>query len=263
VTFAGYPGSTGLETIRYRLTDPFLDPTGRNDTFHSEESIRLPRTFWCFDPLEEILEVNELPALREGHVTFGCLNYFGKINDPLLDLWARILAEVPASRFRLLAPRGRCREAFLGALEARGIDRSRVEFMTKSPRREYLAWHHGIDLVLDTFPYNGHTTSLDALWMGVPVVSLAGEHPVSRAGLSQMSNLGLPELVTSSPDEYVRIAVHLAQDIPRLAELRRTLRSRMQASPLMDAAGFARDIESAYRRMWQQWCESWPESSIP
>jgi predicted O-linked N-acetylglucosamine transferase (SPINDLY family) len=263
VTFAGYPGSTGVETIRYRLTDPFLDPPDRNDTFHSEESIRLPATFWCFDPLEEILDVNELPALRDGCVTFGCLNNFCKINDPVLTLWARVLAEVPGSRFRLLAPRGRCREAFLGAVEAKGVDLSRVEFMTKAPRSEYLTWYHGIDLVLDTFPYNGHTTSLDALWMGVPVVSLAGEHPVSRAGLSQMSNLGLPELVTSSPDEYVRIAVQLARDIPRLTELRRTLRPRMQASPLMDASTFARNIESAYRGMWQHWCENQSESSIP
>jgi predicted O-linked N-acetylglucosamine transferase (SPINDLY family) len=263
VTFAGYPGSTGLETIRYRLTDPFLDPPGRSDTFHSEESIRLPATFWCFDPLEEIVEVNDLPALREGCVTFGCLNNFAKINDPLVALWTRIMGEVPGSRLRLLAPRGRCREAFLGVLETRGIHPSRVEFVTKAPRSQYLTWYHGIDLVLDTFPYNGHTTSLDALWMGVPVVSLAGEHPVSRAGLSQMSNLGLPELVTSSPDEYVRIAVQLARDIPRLAELRRTLRSRMRASPLMDAPSFTRNIESAYRRMWQDWCDSQRRSSFP
>ena len=259
VTFAGYPGSTGVEAVRYRFTDPFLDPPGCNDTFHSEESIRLPATFWCFDPLEEIVAVNALPALREGHVTFGCFNNFCKINEPLLALWARILVEVPGSRLRVLAPRGRCREAFLGALK--GIEPSRVEFMTKAPRSEYLAWYHGVDMVLDTFPYNGHTTSLDALWMGVPVVSLAGEHPVSRAGWSQMSNLGRPELVTTSPDEYVHRAVQLARDIPRLAELRRTLRSQMEASPLMDAPRFARDIESAYRGMWQQWCENQPESS--
>jgi predicted O-linked N-acetylglucosamine transferase (SPINDLY family) len=273
VSFAGYPGSTGVEAMGYRISDRWLEsefgdrgsdfgwkdePELRSSISHlrTEERVFLLDSFWCFDPLEEHLEINELPARRAGHVTFGCLNNFCKINGPLLALWRRILAEIPESRLRLLAPRGRCRETFLSSLEARGVERQRVEFMTKAPRSEYLTWYHGIDLVLDTFPYNGHSTSLDALWMGVPVVSLVGEHPVSRAGLSQMSNLGLPDLVTSSPDEYVRISVELARDLPRLAKFRRTLRLRMQGSPLMDAPHFARSIEAAYRRMWQRWCES-------
>jgi len=255
VTFAGYPGSTGLDTIRYRLTDPFLDPPGQNDSLYSEESIRLPHSFWCFDPLEENPEVNDLPAFREGHVTFGCLNNFSKTNDVTVALWARVLAEVAGSRLLVLAPPGQCREEFLQRLAAQGLDARRVEFTTKSARTEYLRWHHRIDMILDTFPYNGHTTSLDALWMGVPVISLCGEHAVSRAGFSQMSNLDLLDLVASSPDEYVRIAVQWAGDLPRLAELRANLRSRMRASPLMDAPRFAQNIEAAYRRMWQCWCE--------
>ena len=273
VSFAGYPGSTGVEAIEYRISDRWLEgelqDAGRRmqdgtavwsdpETCNLQPASRvsLLDSFWCFDPFEDHLEINELPALRAGHVTFGCLNNFCKINGPLLALWTRILAELPESHLRLLAPRGQCRDTFLASLEANGIDRQRVEFVTKAPRSEYLTGYHAIDLVLDTFPYNGHTTSLDALWMGVPVVSLVGEHPVSRAGLSQMSNLGLPDLVTSSPDDYVRIAVELARDLPRLAELRRTLRMRLQASPLMDAPRFTRNIEAAYRSIWQRWCQS-------
>jgi len=129
-----------------------------------------------------------------------------------------------------------------------------VEFVTPRPRRAYLEEYHRVDIGLDPFPYGGHTTSLDALWMGVAVVSLAGEMRVSRGGLSILSNLGLPELVTWSEAEYVRIAAELAADIPRLAELRATMRARMEASPLMDGPRFARNIEAAYRTMWRQWC---------
>jgi len=254
LTFAGYPASTGVETIQYRLTDPFLDPPG-NDSFYSEESIRLPDSFWCFDPIEEGPAPNPLPAATAGYITFGCLNNFCKVNDSVLDLWSRVLGQVPTSLLLLLAPRGQCREQILHFFSARNIDPARVEFLTKSPRREYLPWHHRIDLILDTFPYNGHTTSLDALWMGVPVVSLAGQHAVSRAGFSQMSNLGLTDLVAFTGDDYVRIATTLAGDLPRLAELRATLRSRLQASPLMDAPRFARHIEQAYRTLWERWCQ--------
>jgi predicted O-linked N-acetylglucosamine transferase (SPINDLY family) len=135
-----------------------------------------------------------------------------------------------------------------------GIDAHRIEFFEPRPRRQYLELYQGVDIALDPFPYNGHTTSLDALWMGVPVVSLAEERAVSRAGLSQLTNLGLPELVAFSEEDYVRIAVQLAHDIPRLRELRAALRPRMEASVLMDAPRFARQIETAYRAMWRHWC---------
>jgi predicted O-linked N-acetylglucosamine transferase (SPINDLY family) len=138
--------------------------------------------------------------------------------------------------------------------EREGIDIHRVEFVTPRPREAYFELHHRLDIVLDPFPYNGHTTSLDALWMGAPVVSLAGQQSVSRAGWSQLSNLGLPELVAFSEEDYVTIATELAGDWPRLAGLRRTLRARMEASPLMDAPRFVQGIQIAYRTMWRQWC---------
>jgi predicted O-linked N-acetylglucosamine transferase (SPINDLY family) len=141
----------------------------------------------------------------------------------------------------------------LEILEREGIEAHRVEFVEPRPRSAYLELYHRLDIVLDTFPYNGHTTSLDALWMGVPVVSLAGETPVSRAGLSQLSNLGLPELAAHSENDFVEIAAELALDLSRLALLRSTLRDRMKNSVLMDATRFARQVEEAYREMWRAW----------
>jgi predicted O-linked N-acetylglucosamine transferase (SPINDLY family) len=162
---------------------------------------------------------------------------------------------VPGSRLLLLAPEGSHRQRTLELLGQGGVCGGRVEFAAPCPRADYLRLYHRADISLDTFPYNGHTTSLDSLWMGVPVVSLAGELPVSRAGLSQLTNLGLPELVARSGEEYVCIAAKLAADTVRLAELRATLRERMKASPLMDAPRFARAIEAAFRAMWREWCE--------
>jgi protein O-GlcNAc transferase len=142
-----------------------------------------------------------------------------------------------------------------------GIDLTRVEFIPRQSRQDYLKLYHRIDLGLDSLPYNGHTTTLDSLWMGVPVISLAGKIAVGRGGLTILSNLGLPELVASSEEEYVRIAVELAHDVPRLSGLHSTLRQRMEQSPLMDAPRFARNIEWAYRQMWQKWCAASAEHS--
>jgi protein O-GlcNAc transferase len=254
VTFAGYPGSTGLDAIDYRLTDPYLDPPGMSDQFYSEKSVRLPDSFWCYDPAPAELAVAAAPALTNGYVTFGCLNNFCKVNQQVVQLWARVLNTVDRSRFMLLCPEGSAGQAIREMLEREGILSDRIELVSNRPRRRYFELYQRIDVGLDTFPYNGHTTSLDSYWMGVPVVTLVGKTVVGRAGLSQLTNLGLTELIAHTPQEYVQIAAGLATDLPRLAELRRTLRSRMQASPLTDAPKFARNIESAYRQMWRNWC---------
>jgi predicted O-linked N-acetylglucosamine transferase (SPINDLY family) len=156
----------------------------------------------------------------------------------------------------ILCSEGSHRQRFLDFLQREGIHPDRIELVTHRARMQYLALYHRIDVGLDTLPYNGHTTSLDSLWMGVPVVTLVGLTVVGRAGLSQLTNLGLPDLVAHTPEQYVQIAAELAGDLPRLSELRRTLRPRMQASPLMDAPRFARNIEMAYRQMWRNWCET-------
>jgi len=150
------------------------------------------------------------------------------------------------------------RQSTLDQLREEDVSPERVTFVGHLPRQAYLGLYHHIDVVLDTFPYNGHTTSLDSLWMGVPVITLVGQTVVGRAGLSQLTNLGLPELIGHTPEDFVRIAVDLVSDLPRLGGLSTTLRGRMEASPLMDVERFARGIEAAYRGMWQRWCERRP-----
>lgn len=256
VTWLGYPGSTGLRTIDYRLSDPYLDPPGGDESVYSEETIRLPDNFWCYDPLAGgEISVNPLPALKTGGVTFGCLNNFCKINEVGLRLWDRVLRAVPTSRLMLLAPEGSCRQRTLDLLTGEGIEASRITFAARVPRRQYLELYHRIDVGLDSLPYNGHTTSLDSFWMGVPVVTLVGRTAVGRAGWGQLMNLQLPELVARTAEAYVRIAAGLAGDLPRLANLRATLRPRMERSPLMDGLRFTRNVEAAYRVMWRKWCE--------
>jgi len=250
VSFAGYPASAGLELIPFRISDRYLEAeaTGSDGRVHSIDS------FWCFDPAGAQVEINELPARENGWATFGCLNNFCKVNEPMLNLWASVLAEAKDSRLILLSFAGSHQQRTLEILRRKGIEGHRVEFVAPRARQAYLELYRRLDIVLDSFPYNGHTTSLEALWMGVPVVSLVGRTAVSRAGLSQLSNVGLPELAAFSESDFVSIATLLARDLVRLAELRNTLRSRMQASLLMDATHFTRSIEAAYRTMWRQWC---------
>jgi predicted O-linked N-acetylglucosamine transferase (SPINDLY family) len=256
VAWLAYPGTTGLAAIDYRLTDPHLDPAGEQDDHYAEKSWRLPDTFWCYDPGSAEPAVNDLPALTRGVVTFGCLNNFCKVSDRALALWGAVLAAVPKSRLVLLAPAGAARQRVLATLAGCGIESGRIEFVGRQPRGAYLRTYHQIDIGLDTVPYNGHTTSLDCYFMGVPVVTLVGRTVVGRAGLSQLTNLGLSELVGRTEGDFVRIAVDLAGDLPRLAQLRAGLRDRMRRSPLMDAARFARGVEAAYREMWRRWCET-------
>ena len=254
IAFIAYPGSTGLEAMDYRFTDVHLDPPGTCDADYVERSWRLPDTFWCYQDLAADVDVSELPSLRCGYVTFGCLNNFSKINDRMLRLWAQVLGAVPGSQLLLLAHEGSHRQHVRDVLYSLGVARDHLEFVTPRPRRDYLQLFHRIDISLDTIPYNGHTTSLDSLWMGVPVVALVGGTVVGRAGLSQLTNLQLPQLITRTPQAYIALAVALAHDRDRLRLLRQTLRGRMQQSPLMDGPRFARNVENAYRLMWLRWC---------
>lgn len=250
VVWLGYPGTTGMDGL-VRFTDPWLDPPGAGDALYSEESLRLPDSFWCYDPLADGPAPGPLPAFASGRVTFGCLNNFCKVNPGVLRLWRRVLERVPGSRLTILTPPGEARRRVAREL---GVGPERIEFVEFTLRPDYLRRYLGIDLCLDTSPYNGHTTTLDSLWMGVPVVSLSGGTVVSRAGRSMLGNLGLSELVTANEQDFVDTAVALAADLPRLAALRAGLRERMQGSPLMDGARFARGIEAAYRNSWRRWC---------
>ena len=255
VAWLAYPGTTGIDTIDVRLTDPRLEgPDTRGH--YSERSVALADSFWCYDPLTSQPAVSPLPALTRGHVTFGCLNNPCKLSEYGLGLWAGVLAAVPDGRLLLMAPPGRHRERLRARLAACGIGAERVAFVPYRPRAEYLLSYQDIDLGLDTFPYNGHTTSLDSLWMGVPVVSRVGPTCVGRGGRSQLHHVGLGGLALESDEEFVAAAVALARDLPRLGELRAGLRSRLMSSPLADGARFARSIESAYRSVWSDYCAS-------
>ncbi|QGZ64388.1 tetratricopeptide repeat protein [Paraburkholderia acidisoli] len=249
VAWLAYPGTTGIGAIDWRLTDPHLDPLA-HDAHYTERTWRLPDTFWCYDPLAAQPEPNALPAESAGHVTFGSLNNPCKLTDTTFRLWARVFERLPTARLVLLAPEGDARRRIGQRMAHAGIDVTRVVFVPFRARDAYLRSYHEIDIGLDTLPYNGHTTSLDALWMGVPVVTRVGATVAGRAGLSQLANLGLSELAAASDESFVETAVALAQDLPRLAALRATLRARMEVSPLMDGARFARAVETAFSSMW-------------
>lgn len=254
VAWLAYAGTTGMSAIDYRLTDPFLDPPGRNDMHYVEKSVRLPETFWCYEPMTES-PISPLPALGSGFVTFGCFNNFCKITPQTIDAWCALLAAVPNSHLILHANPGRHRDRTRQTLMDRGIDPLRLEFVEKLPLQSYLAQYSRIDIALDPFPYGGGTTTCDAIWMGVPVVSLIGQTAVGRGGFSILMNLRLPELVAKHVQEYITIAASLAADQAVLCDFRLTLRDRMRRSPLLDAPRFARNIEQAYRNIWRDWCE--------
>jgi protein O-GlcNAc transferase len=253
--------SSGLDGLsRFDRPDPHglpvhgsvLDPPGETDHFYTEQSVRL-ETFWCFDPPAGSPAVGPSPLDKNGYVTFGCLNGFVKVNDATLELWREILTAVPDSRLIFLPPNGK----ITGRVrEKLGVAPARLIGLPRQSRLEYLKYYHRIDLALDPFPYTGHSTTLDGLWMGVPLVTLAGPTVVSRGSLSILSNLGLTELAVKNKTDYVALAVALAKDHGRLRELRNGLRGRLERSVLMDANRFARQAESAYRTMWHTWCKT-------
>jgi len=257
VTYLGYCSTTGLETMDYRLSDPYLDPPsppGSDLSIYSEETVRLPATYWCYQPIFDVPAPGTPPALSNGFVTFGCLNNFYKIRPRVLDAWTKLLLEVPDSRLVLHAHAGSHRQRVRSRFEAAGIDPTRIEFVAAQSLAGYFDTYRRIDIALDPFPFPGATTTLDAIWSGVPVVTLAGNSAVSRAGVSILSNLGLTELIAADVEQYIAIAKSMAADLPRLTALRATLRDRMKSSPLTDAARFTHDLENAFRRMWQRWC---------
>jgi predicted O-linked N-acetylglucosamine transferase (SPINDLY family) len=249
ISYLGYPSTTGLRAIDWRLTDPHLDPPG-NEALYVERSLRLPRTYWCYHPPPAAPAVAPLAALQSGRITFGCLNNFSKLNDRVLACWSSILAQVAGSRLLLHAGEGSHRQRVREFFAAQNVASERIEFLSKVTFGEYLAAHNTIDIALDPFPYTGGTTTCDALWMGCPVVTLAGRSAVQRGGVSLLSNAILSELIASSEAEYVERAVQLAKELPTLAKLRLTMRDRLISSPLLDAPTFARDFEAAFRLSW-------------
>lgn len=254
VTYLGYPGTTGLPTMDYRITDAVADPEGLPDAWHSEKLLRLDRCAWCFPAPSPSHEVGEPPFLRNGFVTFGCFNQMAKWTPELLEDWAAILRRVPGSHLKLkarsLLDPAVCQE-LTEFFAQRGIASDRLELSGFAPTAEaHLAEYQRVDIGLDSFPYHGTTTTCEALWMGVPVVTRMGAAHVSRVSGSLLDAVGLNELAGQSGMEYRDIAVQLASQPERLACLRAGLRERMKRSPLMDAAGFAAAMEACFLGAW-------------
>lgn len=256
VSWLGYCGTTGLAAMDYLLADPIVVPKKAERAF-TETIWRLPRIERCFWPGDIDLPPSAAPAPGDVSVTFGCFNNRAKLSPATLKCWARLLKRVEGSRLliktRTLAD-PLVRQELAATFAALGIAADRLTLEGASPRAEALAAYGRVDIALDPFPYCGCTTTAETLWMGVPVVTLRGESWAGRVGETILAAVGLDELIAADVDDYVNIAAGLAGDFDRLAVLRVELRPRMQASPLCDALGFARDIEAAFRGMWRIWC---------
>lgn len=258
VTWLGYPNTTGLDTMDYRLTDRLTDPEGVTDDLHTEHLARLPVSFLCYQPPLDAPQVNTPPFQKSGHVTFGCFNNTSKITPAVVALWSLILQAVPGSRLILKSKQlkdvATC-QRYLGLFAVNGIASDRLDLIgPMSLKQDHLAAYGNVDIALDPFPYNGTTTTCEALWMGVPVIVLAGEVHAGRVGLSLLHTVQLDELVAESASAYRDKAIELAGNPSRIAELRQTLRERVIRSPLCDRSRFASNVEAFYREAWQRWC---------
>jgi predicted O-linked N-acetylglucosamine transferase (SPINDLY family) len=259
-TWLGYPATSGLAAIDWRITDARADPPGE-EAFHTERLLRLPESFLCFAAyITQVPDPAPPPMRSRGHITFGSFNNPQKLSPSTVRAWGRILAALPQARLLLksLDFTGPDRRAdLLNRLAAHGIPPERVELRPPQPAMpDHLGAYAEIDIALDPFPYNGTTTTCEAMWMGVPVVTLIGARHAGRVGFDLLSQLGLEELAAPDIDAYVETAIALAKDGARLERLRSTLRERMRASPLCDAPRFARDFADGLRIMWRDWCAS-------
>lgn len=261
VTWMGYFDTTGIHAIDYIIGDRYLIPP-EQEQHYVEQVLRLPNAYLCFSPPEIEIEPGRLPALTTGKITFGCFNHPAKLTEAVIACWSRLMHALPQSRLYLkykpFENEG-VRRRYQGLFANQGIDIARIKFSGHSPRKDVLAAYHEVDIVLDPYPYNGGTTTIEALWMGVPVISLHGDRFVSCVGETLLKNLGLTECVADSEETYIAQAIALASDLPRLAEMRGGLRERLLNSPLCDGPEFTRDLEAAYRRIWKTWCDSQPQ----
>ena len=266
VAYLGYPNTSGLAAIDYRLTDAWADPPGTAEEYHSERLVRLPHGFLCYAPPPDAPPPSAPPAERVGHLTLGSFNSIAKVTPEVIALWASILRALPTARMILKSHAfsdPAVQERYRSLFADHGVDSARVTLHGhRAARADHLALYHDVDIALDPFPYNGTTTSCEALWMGVPVVTLIGERHSGRVGLSLLQQVGLPEFAAPSPERYRDIVLALAHDREQRALLRATLRERIRASSLCDARRFAADIEDAYRTMWRAWCENTDPSRV-
>lgn len=258
VTYLGYPNTTGIPAIDYRISDNVADPPGLSDDYHTERLARLPGGFLCYEPPAQSPAVMNLPAIDKGYITFGSFNNLAKVTPEVIETWSLILKAMPRSR--LLIKRSsdtQTQDRYIELFRKAGVMRHQLDFIGFVPGiMQHLDLYNRIDIALDTFPYNGTTTTCESIWMGVPVVALAGSMHAGRVSMSILAQLGLNEFVATSPRDYVRIATKWAANMEELANLRKNLRKRVQDSRLCNGKAFTREIEKLYRMMWNTWCAS-------
>jgi predicted O-linked N-acetylglucosamine transferase (SPINDLY family) len=257
VTYPGYFDTTGLEEIDYFLTDSQMSPP-QSQQYHTEEIFPLADTCFCYNIPGESPEVVASPVIENGYITFGMYSNPTKITPKIAKLWSRIMQNSKGSRLKMISKGTqdeKLASIFLKVLEDAGISPERVDICGKMPMRDYLREYCKVDIMLDTYPYNGGATTCDALWMGVPVISLVGEHHFSRVGLSLLSAVGLDYFACKNEDEYVAKATVLASKPEALNKIRVQLRQRMKASDMCNPQKQAKNMEDAYRQMWRRWCD--------
>ncbi len=257
ITWLGFPATTGIKAIDYRLTDVFAEPPGMTEHLNIEELWRLPEIFCCYRSGDVDVAVIDHPPFEDnGYITFGCFNNFTKVTDPVMETWGRIMNTVPDCRLLLEIAGIDNPKTKEEAEERLGkyLPMDRVILQARKSNNQYVLYNK-IDIALDPFPCVGGTTSFDTMWMGVPFVTLAGKHFGSRMGVTILTNAGLPELIAQNTNEYVKIASDLAKDRDRLKKMRHNLRDRVIASPLMDQKRFVRNMEDAFRGMWKKYLE--------
>lgn len=261
-SWIGYPGTTGLRAMDYFLADPHFLPPGEFDRYFTEKLVYLPAQA-AFQPHEAAPPISSLPALATGRVTFGSFNRLGKINEATINLWSQLLRELPESRMLLagIAP-GADHGKLIAQFAAAGIGAGRLAIHERCGMDSYLALYHQVDLCLDTYPYNGGTTNIHGVWMGVPTLTIAGSTPAARPGAAILSQVGLEGFTAANATEFVAQGVHWASHLDALAEVRQGLRRRLQESPSRRADIIALALAAALRRMWRRWCAGLPAESF-
>lgn len=255
-SYLGYPNTTGMPAIDYMITDPVADPPGAEQYF-TERLLRLDRCFACYSPRANAPEPSASPFSENGHITFGSTHTLARLNNQVLDLWARVLHTVPDSR--LLIARNSMSEAFIERasrrFESAGIQAERITFQKQLPKTGHLHLYDKIDITLDTFPWSGHTTACESLWMGVPIVTIMGDRHAGRMVASTLVAAGFPDFIAESPDHYLEIIRVLANDKEKLRHLRANLRTSLRTSPLCDAKRFTHQVEQVFRNVWRDHCD--------
>jgi predicted O-linked N-acetylglucosamine transferase (SPINDLY family) len=253
LTMLGYPFSTGMRAMDFRLTDAVADADARAAAWNREQLLVMPDSLWCFRPWPEMPEITPLPAAANGYPTFVSLNNPGKLNDGVLETWAEILTRLPQARLRLMLFRpGPASERVLARLVQLGVEPARIVTHERAPSREFWRQSQASDIALDPFPCNGGATTCESLWLGLPVVALVGDHFVARASCSILSAATLGELACPDRNAYVERACALAQDTAALAGMRAGMRERLRASPLLDETRYVSAFESLLLRAWDQ-----------